>query len=323
VIGAGVMGLATAWRLRQRGADVVVHEQFEPGHTHGSSHGRSRIFRLAYADPRWVRLAQEALGGWRELEAESGETLLRLDGLLEVVEAVEKSSASGLDAAGVPWQRLEPEEADRRYPLRIQPPSFAVLQAEAGIVFADRALEAFGRDLDIRYGEKVRPDDLDADAVVVAAGPWVNELVEPPLEVKVTRETLCYFRVEEGLPVPAVVSFKPDLQTAHDFYALADPLHGLKVGAHHAGTETDPNEDGGPDPELVERITDWTRRHYRLADPDPVGAETCVYTTTPDESFVLERRGRVVVGSPCSGHGFKFAPAIGTRLADLSLAAVG
>jgi sarcosine oxidase len=323
VIGAGVNGLATAWRLRQRGADVVVHEQFEQGHARGSSHGRSRIFRLAYADPQWVRLAQEALDGWRELEAETGEKLLRLDGLLEVVDDIDKSSAKGLDAAGVPWERLERDEAERRFPVRIPPPSFAVLQAEAGIVFADKALAAFARGLDIRHGEKARPEEVDADAVVVTAGSWVNELVDPPLEVKVTRETLCYFRVEPGLPVPAVVSFKPDLQTAHDFYALADPVHGLKVGAHHAGEEADPDERAEPDPRLVERVVEWTRRAFRLADPDPVGAETCLYTTTPDESFVLERRGRVVVGSACSGHGFKFAPAVGTRLADLALAAIG
>jgi sarcosine oxidase len=324
VIGAGVMGLATAWRLRQRGADVVVHEQFERGHTRGSSHGRSRIFRLAYADPAWVRLAQEALIGWRELEAETGEQLLRLDGLLEVVETLEQSSAKGLDACGVPWERLDTEEAERRFPVRIPAPSFAVLQADAGIIFAESALDALGRGLDVRYGSKVRPDELDADVVVVTAGSWVNELVHPPLPVRVTRETVCYFRAEEGLPVPAMVSFKPDLQTAHDFYSLADPVHGLKVGAHHAGAEVGPNDAAGePDPRLVERIVEWTRGAFRLADPDPVAAETCLYTTTSDESFVLERRGRVVVGSACSGHGFKFAPAVGSRLADLALDGVG
>jgi monomeric sarcosine oxidase len=322
VIGAGVMGLASAWRLRQRGADVVVHEQFERCHARGSSHGRTRIFRLAYADPHWIRLAQEALVGWRELEDETGERLLQLTGLLEIVEDLAQSSAPGLESCGVEWERLDAEEAERRFPVRVRPPSFAVLQPEAGVVFAERALEAFGRDVDVRYGSKVRPDELDADAVVVTAGPWVNELVDPPLPVKVTRETLCYFRADSDAPVPAVVSFKPDLQVAHDFYALADPVHGLKVGAHHAGVETDPNASGDPDPRLVDRITSWTRNTYRLVDPDPVAAETCVYTTTPDESFVLERRGRVVVGSPCSGHGFKFAPAVGTRLADLALAAV-
>ena len=324
MIGAGVMGLATAWRLRQRGADVVVHEQFERGHARGSSHGRSRIFRLAYADPSWIRLAQEALVGWRELEAETGERLLQLTGLLEIVEDVSQSSAPGLDSCGVEWERLDADEAERRFPVQVRPPAFAVLQPEAGVVFADRALEAFGRGVDVRYGSKVRrPDELEADAVVVTAGPWVNEVVDPPLPVKVTRETLCYYHVESDGPVPAVVSFKPDLQVAHDFYALADPVYGLKVGAHHAGVETDPNGTGEPDPRLVDRITTWARNTYRLAEPDPVGAETCVYTTTPDESFVLERRGRVVIGSPCSGHGFKFAPAIGTRLADLALQGIG
>jgi sarcosine oxidase len=90
------------------------------------------------------------------------------------------------------------------------------------------------------------------------------------------------------------------------------------VGAHHEGPEADPNVPGEPEPALVERIAAWTRETYRLQDPDPVGAETCMYTTTPDQSFILERRGRIVVGSPCSGHGFKFAPAIGERLAALA-----
>jgi sarcosine oxidase len=69
---------------------------------------------------------------------------------------------------------------------------------------------------------------------------------------------------------------------------------------------------------LVERVAEWVSRTYPDADPDPVAAETCIYTTTPDEHFILERRGRVVIGSACSGHGFKFAPAIGTRLARMA-----
>jgi len=110
---------------------------------------------------------------------------------------------------------------------------------------------------------------------------------------------------------------KPDSHT-HDMYSLADPVHGLKVGAHHAGPEVDPSEKGEPEPRLIEQIANWTRETYRLAEPDPVAAGTCLYTTTLDETFILERRGRLVIGSPCSGHGFKFAPAIGERLADLA-----
>jgi sarcosine oxidase len=318
VIGAGVMGLATGWALRRRGHDVVVYEQFRLGHGRGSSHGRSRIFRLAYAEPEYVRLAQEAFGLWRELEAETGETVLELNGLVEVVGTLEESTAETLEACGVKWERLEREEAERRFPIHVPEGSFVVVQPEAGISRADVALRAFARDLDVREETRVHPDDVDADAVVVTAGSWVNELLNEPLDVKVTRETLCYFRPDTGgRPVPSVVSFKPDDHT-HDMYSLADPVFGLKVGAHHEGPEADPNVPGEPEPKLIERITAWTRETYRLADPEPVGAETCMYTTTPDQSFILERRGRIVVGSPCSGHGFKFAPAIGERLAELA-----
>jgi sarcosine oxidase len=317
VIGAGVMGLAAGRALTQRGHEIVVYEQYCFGHDRGSSHGRSRIFRLAYGEEEYVRLAQEALGLWRELEAETGETLLELNGLLEIVTTLEESTAGTLDACGVEWRRLEAGEAERHYPVHVPDGSFVVLQPEAGIVRADKALEAFARDLDVRYETRVHPDDLDAEVVVVTAGSWVNELLEEPLPVKVTRETVCYFRPENGRPIPSLVSFKPGSHT-HDMYSLADPVQGLKVGAHHAGPAVDPNEDGEPEARLIEQIANWTRDTYRLAEPDPVAAETCLYTTTPDETFILERRGRLVIGSACSGHGFKFAPAIGERLADLA-----
>jgi sarcosine oxidase len=310
------MGLATGWALRRRGHEPVVYEQFEVGNTFGSSHGRSRIFRLAYAEDHYVRLAQEALTLWRELEAESGETVLELPGLVEIVATLEESTASTLERCGVAWERLEREEAERRYPIRVPEGSFVVVQPEAGIARADRALEAFRRELDVREHTRAHPDELDADAVVVTAGSWVNELLDEPLPVKVTRETVCYFHLGGDRPVPSVVSFKPGRHT-HEMYSLYDPVYGLKVGAHHAGREADPNVPTDPQPELIERITAWANKTYRLDDGSPAAADTCMYTTTADESFILERRGRIVVGSPCSGHGFKFAPAIGTRLADL------
>jgi sarcosine oxidase len=318
VIGAGVMGLATARALERRGHDAVVYEQFERGHERGSSHGRSRIFRLAYAEEEYVRLAQESLGLWRQLETEAGETLLELNGLLEIVQTLEESTARTLETCGVEWHRLDGDEAERRYPIRVPAGSFAVLQPEAGIVRADKALAALARGLDVHYQTRVHPDELDAEVAVVTAGSWVNELLEEPLPVKVTRETVCYFRPQNGGPIPSLVSFKPDSHT-HDMYSLADPVHGLKVGAHHAGPEVDPNETGEPEPRLIEQIASWTSETYRLAEPEPIVAETCLYTTTPDETFILERRGRLVIGSPCSGHGFKFAPAIAERLADLAV----
>ena len=138
----------------------------------------------------------------------------------------------------------------------------------------------------------------------------------PDGPVRATRETVAYFR-HPGPPLPSVVELNE--HSRHAMYALHDPVHGLKVGAHFAGREADPDDDEPPSDEIVERIARWVAARFTDIDPTPVAAQTCLYTSTADESFVLERRGRVVVGSPCSGHGFKFAPAIGRRLADLAL----
>ena len=317
VIGGGVMGLATGWALKRRGHEPVVYEQFEVGNPHGSSHGRSRIFRLAYAEDHYVRLAQDALALWRELEAESSASILELHGLVEIVQTLEESTAHTLERCGVAWERPDREEAERRYPIRVPEGSFAVVQPEAGIARADRALEAFRRELDVREHTRAHPDEVDADAVVVTAGPWVNELLEEPLPVKTTRETLCYFNLDVDRPIPSVVSFKTG-RHQHDMYSLYDPVYGVKAATHQAGREVDPNVPMDPQPELIERITAWANDTYRLDDADPAAVDTCMYTTTADDTFILERRGRIVVGSPCSGHGFKFAPAIGERLAALA-----
>jgi len=321
VVGAGVMGCAAAWALTERGADVTVVEQFELEHTHGSSHGRTRIVRVAYPDAAWVRLAREAMQGWRELEAESRRELLGLHGLVEVISSPELTSAEALDACGEPYRFLDAAEARARG-VALPDGWTALEQPEAGVVRADLARRAFldlavARGARVETGRRVESTDAAAaDVVVVTAGAWVTQLV-PDVPVRVTRETIAYFR-REGVPTPSVVELDAATR-AHAMYALHDPVHGLKAGAHHAGAVADPGEDGAPDPALVERIAAWVAERLPDADPEPVGAESCLYTSTADESFVLERRGRVVVGSACSGHGFKFAPAVGRRLAALAL----
>jgi sarcosine oxidase len=144
----------------------------------------------------------------------------------------------------------------------------------------------------------------------------VRDLV-PDLPVTVTRETLAYFAYD-GPPRPCIVDLSPETKT-HAMYSLHDPVHGIKAGAHHSGSPADPDSEGEPDPVIVERIASWVRERFPDLDPTPVDAQTCLYTSTADQCFVLERRGRVVIGSACSGHGFKFAPAIGRRLAGLAL----
>lgn len=321
VVGAGIMGSATAYALARDGHEVRLLEQFRVGHNHGSSHGRSRIVRLAYPEVEFVELAKEAFVGWRALEEESGQELLELNGLLELVENAAQSSRDALEAADANYELLEAEDARRRWPVGVPDGWTALFQPEAGIIRADIAHRAFV-DRAVARGARVEEDtrvdsldDVDAEVVVVTAGPWARRFF-PDLPVRTTRETVAYFR-REGDALPSVVQLDP-VTRGHAMYSLHDPLHGLKAGAHHAGAEADPNTSGEPDPANVARIAQWVGLHNPDADPEPVAAETCMYTTTPDEHFILERRGRVVIGSACSGHGFKFAPAVGTRLAELA-----
>jgi sarcosine oxidase len=313
VVGAGITGAAAAWALARDGHDVTVLEQFELDHTRGSSHGDSRIFRLAYTEPDWVELAREALPAWRALERESGETLLELDGLLELAPDLEVSSRATLDACGVRWEEADPA----RFGVAAPDGWTALLQPEAGVIRADRAREILLRGIDVETGVRVESlDDVDADVVVAAAGPWARKLLAAAgiaLPVVETRETLAYFRHE-----PAVAAVVDREARGHLMYALRDHVHGLKAGAHMTGRPADPDEPGEPDERTVQRVAAWVAARFPEADAEPVAAETCFYTRTEDESFVLERHGRIVVASPCSGHGFKFAPLVGRRIADLA-----
>jgi sarcosine oxidase len=316
VVGAGVNGLAAAATLARAGHEIAVHEQYELDHRQGSSHGRSRIFRLSYPDQHWVRLAKEAHEGWRSLEEETGERLIEYTGLLELGE----TSEGALDACGVPWEALEPDAVALRFGIRAD--GRALLQPEAGISLADVARRAFAsvaRRHGATFVEHARVGSLsglDAEVVVVTAGAWAKPLLARErieLDVTVTRETVVYFPLDRN--VPSVIEYGRGPGEA--MYSLRDPLHGLKAGAHVAGAVADPDDPGEPDPALVGATVEWVRERFPEAGP-PVASETCLYTTTGDHGFVLERHGRIVVGSACSGHGFKFAPAVGKRLAELA-----
>jgi sarcosine oxidase len=316
IVGAGVMGAATAWALAERGVRATLYEQFDLDHTRGSSHGRSRIFRLAYPEPEWVELAEEALPAWRELERTVGHEVLQMHGLVEVCTDESATSRDVLAAHGIEHVLLDPEKA-RSHGVALPRGWVALWQPEAGVVLAEAARNAF---LEVARPEIRRErveslDDLDAEVVVVTAGAWITKLV-PDVPVHVTRETIAYF-ARDGDPTPSIVEVNAATRQ-HAMYALHDPVHGLKAGAHHAGHAADPDTEEPANGDLVEAIAGWVRERLPDVDPTPLGAETCLYTSTDDERFVLERRGRLVVGSPCSGHGFKFAPAIGRRLAALT-----
>jgi sarcosine oxidase len=324
VVGAGVMGAATARAVAKRGHDVVLLERFHLGHAHGSSHGASRIFRFSYADPAWVAMAQRALPLWRELEQESGEQLLHTTGGLDVGPPAE-ANAAAIRACGAEAEFLDGAEAAARFPTYAFDRGERVLyQPDAGVLRAEaivRALvvSAVGHGAELREGTEVlsltgarvetTDGGIEARTVVVTAGAWAPQLVGL-LPVRATRETIAYFPDVGGL-FPPLVEWQAPAR-----YCLPDLAGGVKAGLHHAGPEWRAASE--PDATVVARAASWIRRRVPAAGPAE-RAETCLYTNTPDESFVLERRGAVVVGCACSGHAFKFAPLIGEQLARLAI----
>jgi sarcosine oxidase len=351
VVGAGIMGVATARALAQVGRGVVLIDQFEAGHVRGSSHGASRIFRLSYPDQRYVRLAQGALQSWRELESECGEQLIVQTGALDLG-PLALENARALAACGVRHELLTGAQVAARWPIAADASEPALFQPDGGTTLADRAYQAmlaaavdagavFLDRLRVRGVEPARgavrittdADEYTARACVVAAGAWARGLLagaEIELPVIPTRETVAYFRHPDPLDVPPVIDDAvPDaaeeglLRPGQISYALPAPGVGIKVGLHHAGPPADPDELGSPDAAIVRWSTAWAARRFPRLDPEPLLAETCLYTSTADEAFVLERHGRIVVASACSGHGFKFAPAFGRTLAGLARDAAG
>jgi sarcosine oxidase len=334
VVGAGVMGAATAWRLAKAGRRPVVLERFEVGHAHGSSHGSVRVFRFSYGDPMYVRMAMDALRLWRELERDSDREILTALGQLDWGEPFVETNAAALRECGAEAEILDATEAMERYAVSIPAEERVLFHPAGGIVRAEDSVRSF-LDAAVALGGEVhertrvielRPsqdrvevvtegESYSAPVAVVTAGPWVKALAATAgidLPVIPSRETVAFFAHPEEMELPILVQWgEPTI------YGLPDPGRGIKIGAHHTGPDAAPEEEGATDPAIVDMQAAWVAAHYPKADPAPLRAETCMYTNTSDERFILERRNRVVVGSACSGHGFKFAPLIGERLAAL------
>jgi len=340
VVGGGAVGTATARTLTERGRQVLLLERFEIGHARGSSGGPTRIFRISYHHPDYVRMARLALAEWRDLEARAGERLLITTGGLDVG-AGGRETASALEAAGEHLEYLEPGAVRERWPaLRFEPDAEIFLQEEGGVCMAERTVNAQARlaaesGATILQHTKVERITADGDGVevntegsthrapvaVIAAGPWAGGLLRDaglPIPLVPSFEQVTYFSLDDPSPMPTIIDWTVDpVQTPYVVPQPEEPGH-FKVSVHKSGPAVDPDERSfDPDPDRVARVTDYTRT--RFAPHRPTGAtDTCLYTNTPDEDFVLDRQGPIVIGSPCSGHGFKFTPLIGRILADLA-----
>jgi len=338
VIGAGIMGLATAAAASMRGASVVVFEQHNVGHSRGSSHGNARIFKLAYSDRAMVQLATQSQALWRELETVTDTDILNTTGTLDVGDF--KRRAHALAECGVDFEALDSHEVDRRFGYSVDPGAVVLYQADGGVLQADRAIIALRNQAEARgariveYSVVSRLDvssnhvgitastgEVEARVAVVTAGAWSKTLLEPTgirLPATVTRETVTYLDVEEREPKPPLSQWG-SLPLGAVAYGLFTREGNLKVGLHRSGPEVDGQLEGIADSATIHQARIWAKRTFRLTSNPSVTAETCLYTNLPDERFLIRRYGRIIVGSACSGHGFKFAPIVGKQLATLAL----
>lgn len=348
IIGGGIMGLSAAWQLTRRGERPIVVERFGRGHHEGASHGETRNFNNAYRDAHYLDLLARAREGWDALGPVDGEPILRLHGLVSHGSGAALGSASGaglvdiaaaLAERAIPAELLSGADAARRWPgMRFE--DTVLYSPDAGVARAAAALRELERRIveaggEVRWNTRVRGVTPDADGVdvvtdagvlraevaITTAGAWTESLVGggiplPPL--RVTEETPAHFTARIAGPWPSFNHFVAPGSQPANVYGMPTPGEGVKVGFHGIGDEIDP--DARPHiPVLQRELAAYVREWFPGLDADTAVPISCTYTSTPDEAFVLDRVGPVVIGAGFSGQGFKFAPGVGATLADLAL----
>ena len=344
MIGGGVMGSAAAWQLALRGHRVVLFEQYGPGHTRGASHGSSRIFRHAYPTRRYVALAARAARLWRQLERVDGQHFYARTGAVDHGDpATLHALAQALNEAGLEHSLLRPSAAQLQWPgLRFD--TMVLHHPEAGRLHADQAVAALQRRASAEGAEVwhnspvtglrshsagvrvlTASGSLRFDQVVVAAGAWTTELLagvpavlrELP-ELTTTQEQPAHFLpLETPVGWPSFIHHPGAEYQGPGIYGLGS-ADGIKIGEHGTGPKVEPaTRDYLPDPAGIARLRAYAARWLPGVDPATASATTCLYTTTPDHNFVIDRRGPITVAAGFSGHGFKFGPAVGELVAGL------
>lgn len=339
VVGAGIMGTSTAFWLRRAGWDVTLLDAGPVPNPDGSSGGVHRLIRTTYgSEVGYTRMVVEAYPVWHEVEQIVGATLLWHTGMLAVDTA---AGTFGADTRAVlarldlPHEVLDHEQLVRRHPqFRIPQDATALYTDDAHFIRASRAVAALATWLG-DHGATVRPhtrvtavdpdtarvtlatgDTLAADRLVVAAGPWTGELLgDGAPDLTPSRQVVL------DLDVPAHVR---EAWAAGPAF-LVQPAYGipprdglpLKVGDHAFSLAGHPDDDRDPTPAEVREVLEVAGEALvDIGDYEVLDARSCYYTFHAEERFVVEPRGdRGALLAGFSGHGFKFGPLVGRRVA--------
>lgn len=352
VIGVGGMGSAAAYHLASRGIDTLGIERFDIPHSMGSSHGITRIIRRGqYENPEYVPLAERSYELWRELEAITDRDLLHVIGGVDAGPPegeVFPNSRESCREHNIEHEILSGREVNERFPgYEIPADHKAVYQPESGFLVPEQCIIAHveaaqerGAEIHARervlevstdHGSDVRVetdhDTYRADQVIVTAGAWAREFA-PELadELVPVRQVLAWLQPSDpslfdpdSFPV-----FIHETETERYYGFPRFDVPGFKFARfNHFAEEVDPDEmPREPRKEDEDMLRAYARRYFPEGAGPTMQLSTCLFTNTPDGHFILDTapgQPKVTLGAGFSGHGFKFASAIGEILADLAL----
>ena len=349
VIGAGGMGSATAYHLAKLDADVLVLEQFQRGHTFGSSHGETRIIRFFYDKPFYTELMKTAYSEWRDLEAVSGKQFLFITGSVNLGKSGNPyviSVRQSLDTAGVESEWWDTEQLAGKFPqFQVSKDLDILWQKDTGFLCASECVLTHLQ-LAEQYGANVCEKtpvtriDWQADVptvytednqfrgrkIIVAAGAWTSSLLkELNLPLTVTKQQVCYYKPSN------IAMFEPkrfpvftEITTENEFmYGIPSfGRNGVKVARHGMGQTVSPDTcNRTPNSDYIQRMDSYLRERIPELG-NTVHAEVCLYTETPDEDFIIDAYPRcpdILIAAGFSGHGFKFCSLVGRIMSELAL----
>jgi sarcosine oxidase len=349
VLGLGGMGSATLFHLARRGLRVLGLERFDLVHEYGSSHGLTRIIRLAYWEhPTYVALLRRAYELWRELESLAGERLFYITGSVDagpeggpIFEGALKSS----QLHGLTHEVMDGDELHRRYPgYRLPRKIRCLYQPDGGFLLPERCdvahiEQALAHGAEVRYREPVMAWDAnggrvqvrttreryEAGRLVICAGPWASSLVPELNGLAIPeRQVLAWLQPSrpEHFRLGAFPVFNLEVEEGRYYGFPSFLIPGFKFGRyHHRGEQVDPDAvNREPEPADEELLRDFARRYF----PDGAGAtlmlKTCLFTNSPDRHFILDHHPahpEVALAAGFSGHGYKFCSVVGEVMADL------
>ncbi|MCV0404404.1 MAG: N-methyl-L-tryptophan oxidase [Chloroflexi bacterium] len=352
VIGLGGMGSASAYHLARRGRSVLGLEQHDLLHRYGSSHGLTRIIRLAYHEhPSYVPLLRRSYELWHALSADAGEQLLITTGSVEGGDENGPTFRGALEAAllhDIPHEVLDANELRRRHPAfaGFEPSTRVVWQADGGFLLSERAILAHVRGAlaagaDLRFRQPVRSWEptadggvrvttdagtFEADRLVITAGPWARTLV-PRLGALAVPERQVVGWLQPTRPELFTVDrFPVFLLDVEDGSWYGFPVHdvpGFKFARyHHRGEPMDPDDlDRSANAEDEALLRAFATRYFPDGAGPTVMLGACIFTNSPDEHFIVDRlpdAPQVSIAAGFSGHGYKFCSVIGEIMADLA-----